>query len=73
MVTYGGMAKQPVIASVVSWWGRQTWRQGPGHHSYLNPGSAPLSGRNVYHKQYLRFLPLERQYALPVSTEPAHF
>lgn len=21
MVTYGGMAKQPVIASVVSWWG----------------------------------------------------
>lgn len=20
MVTYGGMAKQPVIASVVSWW-----------------------------------------------------
>lgn len=27
MVTYGGMAKQPVIASVVSWWGRQAWTQ----------------------------------------------
>lgn len=54
MVTYGGMAKQPVIASVVSWWGRQAWGQGHGHHSCLNAGGALSLGENLYLKRCLR-------------------
>lgn len=43
MVTYGGMAKQPVIASVVSWWWGEgaAWRW-PRPHSCINSGSSPV-------------------------------
>lgn len=43
MVTYGGMAKQPVVASVVSWWGDMPGDR-LGHHTGANSGSAPPLG-----------------------------
>ena len=58
MVTYGGMAKQPVIASVVSRWGRPA--RGPGLHSCLHSGSARPWGKDVYFKWCLK----------PSSSEP---
>lgn len=67
MVTYGGMAKQPVIASVVSWWrgGRQPG-DGPRPHSCVNSGSFPVpwDSKNVYRKCYLKLLALEPQHVL---------
>lgn len=72
MVTYGGMAKQPVIASVVSWWGRQVCTQAwtPVAQTHMVPVSL---GGNLYLKQHLKRLPSEPQFILLVSTEPAHF
>lgn len=59
MVTYGGMAKQPVIASVVSWWGRQAWRW-PQIPQLSQRRQCPCHwGRTVHLKWYLKFLPSE--------------
>lgn len=72
MVTYGGMAKQPVIASVVSWWGRQTWTQA-WTPQLSRPSEALVPGGGLYLQQSLKRWPSEPQLVPLVSTEPAHF
>lgn len=72
MVTYGGMAKQPVIASVVSRWGRQacTWAWTP-QLSALGQ-CLPLGEGRILQVVSEAFV-LRASVCPSVSPEPAHF
>lgn len=66
MVTYGGMAKQPVIASVVSWWwggGGLEMGQTP-QLCKLTQFPCPRDSENVYLTGYLKLLASEPQHVL---------